>query len=315
MINKIWRPKPKNCAGPVWRYDGNPIIGRNPFKGAARIFNSGVAEYNGKYAGIFRADGTNGVPHIYYGESADGINWSFDTERIKFSGGQNPGYSYDPRLVKIDDTYYIIWCTDIGAGWPTLGLASTKDFKRYERYPHGFLPFNRNGVLFPEKINGQFVMLSRPSDNAHTPFGDIYLSESPDLFYWGNHKHVMSKNPCGEGWSSLKIGAGPAPIKTKEGWLLLFHGAVATCSGYVYSMGAALLDLKDPSKVVARGKDYLLTPEAPYEETGFVPNVVFPCGELHDKEGRLVIYYGAADTCLCLAFSKTDEILNFLRGV
>ena len=176
MMDKIWQEKPADCAERVWRYSGNPIVGRNPFKGVARVFNSGVAEYNGKYAGIFRGDGRNGVPHLYYGESADGINWKFNPEYIKFNSGMSdPVWSYDPRVVKIEDTYYIIWCTDL-ANQPILGIATTKDFKEYKRYPHGFLPFNRNGVLFPEKINGNFALLSRPSDNGHTPFGDIFLS-------------------------------------------------------------------------------------------------------------------------------------------
>ena len=149
------------------------------------------------------------------------------------------------RLVKVEDTYYIIWCQDFyGAA---IGMARTKDFKTFTRIENPFLPFNRNAVLFPRKIHGNFCLLSRPSDSGHTPFGDIFLSESPDMVYWGKHRHVMGKGS--EWWESLKIGGGAAPIETSEGWLLFYHGVTGTCNGYVYSIGGAILDIDDPSIV------------------------------------------------------------------
>jgi beta-1,4-mannooligosaccharide/beta-1,4-mannosyl-N-acetylglucosamine phosphorylase len=311
-LDALWQPRPDGCTDPVWRYAQNPVIGRNPLPGVARVFNSGVVTFDGKFVGVFRGESTDGLPRLYYGESTDGLNWKLDPDRITFTKGDKPFYSYDPRVVRVEDTYYVIWCTDFD-GCPTLGIARTTDFKRYERLPNGFLPFNRNGVLFPEKINGKFVMLSRPSDNGHTNFGNIFSSESPDLIHFGNHKLVMPKNPKGEWWSSVKIGAGPAPIRTKDGWLLIYHGVAGTCNGFVYSMGAALLDLNDPSKVKARADSFLLTPETEYEERGFVPNVVFPCAALKGGDGKLVIYYGAADTYLCLAFSTVDGIIDYIK--
>ena len=148
---------------------------------------------------------------------------------------------------------------------------------------NAFLPFNRNGVLFPRKINGNYAMLSRPSDNGHTPFGDIYYSESPDMTHWGRHRYVMG---TAGGWQSTKIGAGPIPIETTEGWLLIYHGVLTSCNGFVYSFGAALLDLDQPWKVIARGEPYLLAPQAPYERVGDVPNVAFPCAALVDAGHR-----------------------------
>ena len=222
-----------------------------------------------------------------------------------------PRYAYDPRLVKVEDAYYIIWCTDFyGAA---LGLAKTTDFKTFTRLDNPFIPFNRNGVLFPRKINGNFVMLSRPSDSGHTPFGDIFVSESPDLVYWGKHKHVMTRG-YNQWWQSLKIGGGAAPIETSEGWLLFYHGVTGTCNGYVYSMGAALLDIDNPSIVKYRTRDFILTPEKWYEETGFVQNVVFPCAALTDAEsGKIAIYYGAADSYVGLAFTTVDEIVTYIK--
>ncbi len=155
-------------------------------------------------------------------------------------------------------------------------------------------------------------MLSRPSDSSHTPFGDIFLSESPDLVYYGRHRHVMS--PSKEWWESLKIGAGPAPIETKDGWLLFYHGVTRTCNGYVYSMSAAILDINQPSRVLYRCRNFLLTPEMPYEERGFVDNVVFPCATMQDQDtNRLVLYYGAADSYVGMAFGYVDQILDYIK--
>ncbi len=189
-------------------------------EGSSKIFNSAVMPYGDEFIGVFRGEQTNGIPYIYLGRSKDAIHWNFDENKIQFVDEEGkpfmPVYAYDPRLVKVEDTYYIIWCQDFyGAA---IGMAKTKDFETFVRVENPFLPFNRNAVLFPRKINGNFVMLSRPSDSGHTPFGDIFLSESPDMLYWGKHRHVMSKSP--EWWESLKIGGGAAPIETNEGWLL-----------------------------------------------------------------------------------------------
>jgi beta-1,4-mannooligosaccharide/beta-1,4-mannosyl-N-acetylglucosamine phosphorylase len=310
-----WRERPEECTAPVWRHPDNPIIGRNPVAGVARIFNSAVVPYQGRFAGIFRGETVNGRPYLYMGFSKNGLDWEIGKDRIVLSDERGkpfqPAYAYDPRLIKVEDSYYIIWCTDfMGAA---LGLAKTVDFKKFTRLENPFLPFNRNGVLFPKKINGKFMMLSRPSDGGHTPFGDIFLSESPDLTYWGNHRHVMSRG--GKGWwQSLKIGAGAAPIETSEGWLLFYHGVTQTCSGYVYSMGGAILDLKQPSRVKYRCEDFLLTPETWYEERGFVPNVVFPCAALTDaKTGRIALYYGCADTYVGVAYTDIGTVTAYIK--
>ncbi len=241
-----WQDAPeKELDIPIWRYTENPVIGRNPVKGVARIFNSAVMPYEGAYIGVFRGEQKDGVPFIYLGRSEDGLHWNFDENKINFVDEQGnpfmPIYAYDPRLVKVEDTYYIMWCQD--AYGASIGVAKTKDFKTFTRVENPFLPFNRNAVLFPRKINNKFMMLSRPSDSGHTPFGDIFLSESPDMEYWGHHRHVMGKSP--EWWESVKIGGGAAPIETSEGWLLFYHGVTGTCNGLVYSIGGAILDRDD----------------------------------------------------------------------
>ena len=219
-------------------------------------------------------------------------------------------YAYDPRVTLIDGVHYITWCN--GYHGPTIGVARTTDFVHFEQLENAFLPYNRNGVLFPEKINGHYVMLSRPSDNRHTEFGDIFISQSRDLVYWGKHKFVMATKG---GWQSLKIGPGPVPVKTKQGWLMFYHGVNLTCNGMVYRTGAALLDLEQPWKVLYRTAPFLLGPQENYECVGDVPNVVFPVSTLQDAPtGRIAIYYGASDTTTCLAFCQVDEILKFVKA-
>lgn len=314
LPNIPWQEKPAGCKAPLWRYTENPIIRRNPVAGVARVFNSAVVPYQGGYIAALRGEQTNGVPSIYLGRSSDGIHWEINEERIPFVDEEGkeaiPVYAYDPRLVKVEDTYYMIWCQDFyGAA---IGMAKTADFKTFVRIENPFLPFNRNAVLFPRKLNGRYAMLSRPSDSGHTPFGDIFLSQSPDMTFWGMHRHVMGKNA--NWWESLKIGGGAAPIETSEGWLLFYHGVAGTCNGYVYSIGGAILDGKDPSRVKYRCKNFLLTPETEYEERGFVPNVCFPCAALCDADsGRIAVYYGAADSYVALAFTTLETVVAYIK--
>lgn len=317
LPNIPWQDRPANDVhdAPVWRYQANPVIGRNPAPGVARIFNSAVTPYGDGYVAVLRGEQVDGIPHIYMGKSADGIHWSIDAHKISFvdEHGQPfmPKYAYDPRLVQVEDTYYIMWCTDFYGA--SIGMAQTKDFQTFTRLENPFVPFNRNAVLFPRKVGGMFKLLSRPSDSGHTPFGDIFVSESPDMVYWGRHRHVMSKGTAW--WESVKIGGGAAPIETSEGWLLFYHGVSCTCNGFVYSIGGAILDINEPSRVKYRCRNFLLTPEENYEERGFVPNVCFPCATLQDTDtGRIAIYYGAADTCVGLAFTTADEVIDYIKN-
>lgn len=314
LPNIPWENRPEDCCDIIWRHSKNPIIKRNPIPCANRIYNSAIVPFNNEFVGVFRVDYNTGIPHLHFGRSQDGLNWEIENTKINFICDEPEiadfDYAYDPRVCKIEDTYYITWCTCYHG--PTIGVARTKDFKEFHQLENAFLPFNRNGVLFPEKINGKFAMLSRPSDNGHTPFGDIFFSNSPDICYWGKHRHVMA--PSCEWWQGAKIGTGPIPIKTTEGWLIFYHGVSNTCNGFVYSIGAALLDINQPWKVLKRSNQYILTPEKDYEVSGFVPNVAFPCAALCDApSGKIAIYYGAADTYTCVAYAQVDELLDFLN--
>ena len=313
-----WQDKPAGYDMPVWRYTENPVISRHQMPNANSIFNSAVVPFKDGFAGIFRCDSRGLSMDIYPGFSKDGLHWDISTQPVQFQDADSEilrrEYRYDARVCLLDGKYYITWCN--GYHGPTIGVAWTDDFKTFHQLENAFLPYNRNGVLFPRKIDGLYSMLSRPSDTGHTPFGDIFFSQSPDLTFWGKHRHVMST--CKEdpsAWQSTKIGPGPSPIETDEGWLLLYHGVLTTCNGFVYRMGAALLDLEQPWKVKYRSRFYLLAPEELYECVGDVPNVVFPCAALTDADtGRIAIYYGCADTVTGLCFTTVDEVLNYIKA-
>ncbi|MDO4215187.1 MAG: glycoside hydrolase family 130 protein [Bacteroidales bacterium] len=314
--NLPWVERPEGCTEVLWRDPKNPIIDRYSIPCSNSIFNSAIVPYGDGFAGVFRCDNRAVQMNIFAGFSKDGIHWDINHEPIEFECGNtdmiDSTYKYDPRVTWIEDRYWITWCNGY-KGQPTIGIGYTFDFKTFYQCENAFLPFNRNGVLFPEKINGMYAMLSRPSDSGHTPFGDIYLSYSPDMKFWGNHRLVMRPTPFDiSAWQCLKIGAGPIPIRTDEGWLLFYHGVIGTCNGYRYSMGAALLDLNDPSKVLYRTQSYLLAPAEIYELTGDVPGVVFPCTALTDGD-RVIIYYGCADTHVGAAYGHLSEILDFVK--
>ena len=314
-----WEDRPPGSMDVLWRSSRNPIIGRHHLPRSNSIFNSAVVPFRDGYAGVFRVDDTTREMNLHVGRSADGVSWTIAEETIAFepADGRIPEISarfehaYDPRVTWLEDRFYVTWCN--GYHGPTIGVGYTHDFDTFFQLDNAFLPFNRNGVLFPRRIGGAYGMLSRPSDNGHTPFGDIFFSESPDLVHWGRHRHVMAPIPWT--WESTKIGAGPTPIETPEGWLLIYHGVLTSCNGYVYSMGAALLDLDQPWKVIARSRDYLLSPQVPYEQVGDVPNVAFPCAALVDEQrDRLTIYYGGADTVVCMAHGSLSEVIAFVRS-
>ena len=206
-----WEERPADCKEVMWRYSKNPVIGRYQIPSSNSIFNSAVVPFKDGFAGVFRCDNRAVQMNIFAGFSKDGINWEINHEPIVFKPGNtemiDSEYKYDPRVTWIEDRYWITWCN--GYHGPTIGIGYTFDFKEFYQCENAFLPFNRNGVLFPQKINGKYAMLSRPSDNGHTPFGDIYISYSPDMKYWGEHMCNESDSFSGkclavyENWSRI----------------------------------------------------------------------------------------------------------------
>jgi len=294
------------------RYKGNPIVTSSAVPRANSIHNSAIVGFENGYAGIFRVDEIDMRFRLHAGFSKDGIKWDINPDEINFIS-DNPDFyvadlSYDPRVTKLDDTYYITWCNAADFG-PAIGMAKTTDFKKFYQMENLLSPSSRNCVIFPRKIDGKYAMLHRPSDRGHTPFGDIFYANSPDLTYWGCHRFVMAPTT---GWQATKLGPGPVPVETPEGWLLIYHGVWTSCNGYLYYAGGALLDLEKPWKVLYRTKDYLLAPHEPYERIGDVPNVVFPSSAVVIGD-TYRLYYGCADTCVSIAEAKMSDLIEFIK--
>jgi len=297
------------------RYKGNPIVSAKAVPYANSIHNSAIVQFGKGFAGVFRVDGKDLYARLHVGWSKDGIHWDINPEPLKMKSGDPDvivnEYSYDPRVTRIGSTYYVTWCNSNHLG-PLIGLAITKDFKTFKQLENPLPPANRNCMLFPRKINKKFAILHRPSDRGHTPFGDIFYATSPDLIHWGCHRFVFGSVGV-NGWQSTKVGPGPVPIETDEGWLLIYHGVWTSCNGYLYYAGGALLDLDKPWKVLFRTKDYLLAPHEPYERVGDVPNVVFPSSAVVLAD-TLRLYYGCADTCISMAEAKLKDIIRFIKA-
>ncbi len=216
----------------------------------------------------------------------------------------------DPRISRIDGRWYFTYVAVSPAGVAT-ALASTADFTSFRRHGIIFCPENKDVVLFPETIQGHYWALHRP--NAATPFStpEMWLARSDDLVHWGDHQRLWGGT---RSWEGDRVGAGPPPLKTNDGWLVVYHGSQAGSEpGQVgtYSAGAVLLDLEDPSSVPSSNK-LLLAPETDFERHGFVPNVVFPTGAIRHGDG-LRLYYGAADTCTAVAEIGLNDVLAALQ--
>jgi beta-1,4-mannooligosaccharide/beta-1,4-mannosyl-N-acetylglucosamine phosphorylase len=296
------------------RYKGNPIITPKNLDGldCNSIFNSAVVRYGKGYIGVFRVDTQAMRQQMHVGRSRDGVKWAIEPQPLHVTWDDpdyeaNP-YGYDPRVTPLEGKYYVTYCNHYHG--PTLGIMETTDFKTFKQLCNAVPPYNRNGVLFPRRINGKYAMLHRPSDRGHTPFGDIFYCSSPDLIHWGNHKFVFGTVG---GWQSTKVGAGPVPIEIDDGWLLIYHGVLTSCNGYVYRAGAAILDKDEPWRVRYRCTRYLLSPTEHYECVGDTPNVVFPNAAIVYPDGKLALYYGCADTCIGLAHCYIDELIEFVK--
>jgi beta-1,2-mannobiose phosphorylase / 1,2-beta-oligomannan phosphorylase len=217
----------------------------------------------------------------------------------------------DPRITAIDGRYYFTYVAVSRHGAAT-ALASTADFRKFDRHGIIFCPENKDVVLFPERIDGQYAALHRP--NAATPFcrPEMWVARSPDLINWGQHNRLHGG---GAGWETGRVGAGTPPVKVAEGWVEIYHGnRQPTKSGEVgtYATGVLLLDPRDPAKILRRTPNSIFEPTADFERHGFVPDVVFPTGIVESGESYL-IYYGAADSCTAVVEFSKQDLLDSLR--
>jgi len=255
------------------------------------------------------------LSHLRLARSKDGINFKVDdTPAIAPANDYETFGLEDPRISLIDGTYYISYVAVSPFG-VTTHLASTKDFNSFQRHGVIFCPDNKDVVIFPEKINGKYYALHRPVSPLFKK-QDVWVTESPDLNCWGNHRFLMA--PRAGFWDDKKIGASAVPFKIDPpscfrkkagGWLEIYHGADRNNR---YCLGAVLLDSQEPWKVIARAGKPILEPQADYEVEGFFGNVVFSCGLLYE-ENKLRIYYGVADTAVCYAEISLQDVLDNLN--
>jgi beta-1,4-mannooligosaccharide/beta-1,4-mannosyl-N-acetylglucosamine phosphorylase len=297
------------------RHPQNPIITPKdfPWGPADVVFNPGQTIYNGKtilLVSVMLRNQSYARTHV--AESTDGINFTIHEKPVFFRDpdkmfGEYDNHPIDCRVTQIGDEYYVVRPGNSEMG--CIGLMyKTRDFNSFEPVDIVALPDNRVPCLFPEKIGGYYYRLERPySMGAANERGHIWSSRSPDLVHWGHHRFMMKGFT---NWNWEKIGP-TVPVKTEKGWLEIIHGVSSSCSIVSYSLGAILLDLENPEKIIGRMESYLLTAEEDYEFRGRTPGCVFATGAIADmKTRRLRVYYGIADTCIGLAEGNLDEIID-----
>jgi predicted GH43/DUF377 family glycosyl hydrolase len=297
----------------VERYIGNPIITSQDIPVPCNtVFNAAATVYENEYILLVRVEGVEGKSSLWIARSKDGKKFEIDKKPALFPSNQEPFKTYekrgleDPRITKVDSTYYIIY-TAYSHYSPRLALAKTEDFENFERIALISEPVNKNAVIFPKKFNRRYVRYDRPMAAGIA----TWISYSYDLIHWGDSKMVFETRPGY--WDADRIGPGAPPIRTKKGWLLIYHGVKKTSAGPIYRLGVALFDLKDPAKLIGRSREPILSPTEYYERVGDVPNVVFTTGAILEKNKEVKIYYGACDTYICLATAHIDDLLSLCK--
>ena len=296
------------------RYEKNPILTADnwPYRAHA-VFNPGAALINGETLLLVRVEDLRGFSHLAVARSADGkTEWQVEAEpalAADLAYDEQPFGVEDPRIVWLAPLEeYAVTYTSFIRNETVISLATTADFKTFARYGRLLPPEDKDASLFPRKINGRFALIHRPiiRGEAH-----MWISFSPDLKYWGDHRLLLTTRPAS--WDGQRVGLGPPPLETPEGWFVIYHGVRRTASGSLYRSGLALLDLDEPWRVIRRSEDWIFGPHADYEMIGDVPRVVFPCGLVLDEETReLRVYYGAADTVVALVTAYFDDVLSYL---
>jgi predicted GH43/DUF377 family glycosyl hydrolase len=298
------------------RHAANPILTAEQWPYTVNaVLNAAAARVDGSTVLLVRVEDRRGISHLTVARSKNGLDeWAVEPEPLlapdEDVASEQWGFE-DPRVVWVEELgRFVITCTAYGPAGPAVYLATTEDFTTVER--HGVIrhPEDKNAALLPHRVDGKWVLLHRPKTEFGGARGEILLSRSADLDSWSTPEQVMQPR-TGAWWDSLRIGIGPPPLRTEHGWLLLYHGVKSTVGGDIYRVGLALLDLDEPTRVLRRLPSWVLAPQADYERTGDVPNVVFPCGLIHDTAtGEVRLYYGAADTSICLATAQLDELLE-----
>lgn len=303
------------------RHENNPILtaAQWPYR-ANSVFNAGATRLqNGETLLLVRVEDRRGISHLTAARSTDGItDWRIDPQPTLLPDPENfPEEVWgieDPRITWIEELKrYMIAYTSYSTSGPLVSLAMTNDFREFERKGVVMPPEDKDAALFPRRFDGRWALIHRPVSNFPASKANIWISYSNDLKHWGDST-VMLEARRGAWWDANKIGLSPPPIETPEGWLIIYHGVRITPAGCIYRLGLALLDLDNPAQVIRRGDEWVMGPAEPYERSGDVGDVVFPCGWTHNAEtGDLRLYYGAADSSIALATGNTNELLDWLK--
>jgi predicted GH43/DUF377 family glycosyl hydrolase len=301
------------------RYETNPILtpAMWPYR-VNSVFNAGATIYENKVLLLIRVEDMRGFSHFSKATSVDGFtNWEIDPNPTMVSEVDKYPEEYygieDPRIIKLQEEYgyaigYAIVYTSFSKSGPLVSLAMTEDFKKFKKIGVIMPPEDKDASLFPRRFQGRWALLHRPTSSNSSMGAHIWISYSPDLVHWGNSA-VLIPARQGSWWDANKIGLGPPPIETPEGWLIIYHGVRQTAAGSIYRLGLAMLDLDDPRKIIKRCDEWVFGPHEMYERIGDVPDVTFPCGVVV-KDDNLIMYYGAADTTIAVATAPMSRVLD-----
>jgi len=299
------------------RHPNNPILSVEDWPyNVNSVFNAAAAEVGGQILLLVRVEDFRGISHFTVARSNDGVsNWKIDVEpTLRPEPAEHPEELWgieDPRVTLLEELgQWGVTYTAFSKGGPLISLATTKDFRAFERLGPVMPPEDKDAALFPSRIGDRWAMLHRPVARSPQLPTNIWLSFSPDLRHWGHHQEIIHARE-GSWWDANKIGLSAPPIETSEGWLVLYHGVRTTPSGSIYRLGLVLLDLEDPIRVMRRTDEWIFGPKAAYEREGDVDDVVFPCGWT-TKDDIVNMYYGAADSCIALASVKLSELVQYL---
>jgi len=293
----------------VHRCQDNPLfdVGDLGFP-CGGIYNAGAVRHQGQVLLLVTIETLQGRCCIHVARSDDGRRFAVQGEPLlaraeegPFAEAEGQGVR-DGRITPMDGQYYFTYLAESADGFRP-ALARTADFREVERVGLLAEPDAKAAALFPRKIGGRHALLYRPSAG-----GSIWVKYSDDLQYWGEGVVVMS--PRGGYWDSSRIGAAAPPMEIEDGWLLLYYGAKQTSAGPLYRLGAAILERDDPSNVLHRLNIPLLGPREMYERVGDLNNTVFSCGALLDEDGTIQLYYGGADSCMCLGTVTVERIIE-----
>jgi len=307
------------CSELFHRCADNPILTARSWPYPANtVFNAGACQVRDETVLLVRVEDRRGHSHLTVARSKDGVsNWQIDSKASFAADPANYAEEAwgveDPRVTWVEDRgHWVIAYTAYSPNGPLVSLAETKDFNSFNRIGAVMPPENKDAAVFPRRFGNRYAMIHRPVASGRAG-ANMWISFSPNLVHWGEHQALLHARR-GAWWDAGKIGLGPPPLETDEGWLILYHGVRVTAGGCLYRLGLALLDLDDPGRVIRRSDEWVFGPELPYERLGDVNGVVFPCGWILDNpSGEIRLYYGGADTCLALATAQFSDILDYLQ--